>query len=174
MASLRLTPFRGLRALRWQVAHSAIILSGLMFIALFVFADMMYFNFVLASTESASFSIPAANFVAYFRPIFTIEAVCSAQLTFPRMGVKMIGEEDSFDGSRYGLGRCSNPLYSMDVREVIEGFAICCPSEPSISAVVFLVDCSNPQPCFLAQPEFHSLEGIGANVVEGGAAAEWR
>ena len=51
-------------------------------------------------------------------------------------------------------------------RSVIEKLSPSFPCQPFISAVVFLVDCSNPQPGFLAQPEFHSLEGIGTDITE--------
>ena len=57
----------------------------------FVFADVVYFNPIRASTEGAPFPIPAAYFVAHFRPIFTIAAAGSIPVSFPRIGVKVIG-----------------------------------------------------------------------------------
>ena len=48
---------------------------------------------------------------------------------------------------------------------MVQGFAVVYPSEVSIvSPVVFPVDAPNPLSCLLAQPEFHALEGIVADI----------
>src|SRR5512147_1750349 len=115
-----------------------------MLIVPFVFADMVYFHSILASTEGASFSIPLSNFITCIRPGFTIEAVRSIPLSFPWVGIKMVGEEYRLGWVKVRIGTvCISLVFNGRHPGMAEAFAICCPGHPSVSAIVFLVDCSD-------------------------------
>ena len=49
---------------------------------------------------------------------------------------------------------------------VIEKLSTRSPGEPSVPAVVFPINCSDPSLRLLTYPEFHSSEGIRANIAE--------
>ena len=66
-------------------------LFRVMFIVPFVFADVVYFNPILAATKGASLPVSLADFFAHFRPVFTVAATCSVPISFPWIGVEVVG-----------------------------------------------------------------------------------
>jgi hypothetical protein len=64
---------------------------GIVFTIPFVFADVVYFNSIRASTEGASVSIPAAYFIAFIRPIFPVFAAGAIPFSLSWIGVDVIG-----------------------------------------------------------------------------------